>query len=202
MSEQDALAQLQHLLQVNAELLQAQHEANRLKEEELKIKEAALKIEQDKIDLERQNRALQKEALNRAESRLQEVLQRYVGLAERVEILIGYAQKNLLKDDAFKDILAALSERFETFELGMMLALMDKWESPHIQEKAHEIVDKFNDSLSVASKKRQLMSYSKNLNTLEEQIAEGEDSIKILNKRDRMKEEIERLKNELGCHHN
>ena len=90
MSEEDALIQLQSLLRVNGELLEAQNKANELKEEELLLKKQELQAEQDRIDLERQNKALQREALNRAEKRLQEVLHRYAGLAERVEILITY----------------------------------------------------------------------------------------------------------------
>lgn len=198
MSEQDALEQLHELLKVNSELLQSQNKANDLKEEELRLKVLSLQAEQDKIELERQNKALQKEALNRAEARLQEVLQRYVGLGERVEILIRYVEKNLFTDDAFKDILAALSERFETFELAIMLALMDKLESPAIQTKATEVIKGLGNTLSVASKQRQLTSHQKNLNILEEKIAEGDDNLRVINKRDNIKKEIERLEEELG----
>lgn len=198
MSEQDALEQLQNLLRVNTELLQSQNKANDLKEEELKLKSESLKTEQDKIDLEKQNRELQRHALNRAESRLQEVLQRYVGLAERVEILINYAQKNLFKDDAFKDILAQLSERFETFELAMMLALMEKLDSPHVQNKAGEVVDDMSRTLDRTSKQRQLMSYQKSLNVIKEQIAEGDESVNLINKRDRIESTIRQLEAELG----
>lgn len=198
MSEQDALEQLHNLLKVNSELLEAQNKANLLKEEELRLKAESLKVEQDKIDLERQNKALQREALNRAEIRLQEVLQRYVGLAERVEILISYATKNLFKDDAFRDILAALSEKFEVFERAIMLALMDKLDSPHVQKEASDIVDKLGQSLNKASKQRQLSLYYKNLNRLEERRAEGDENIELLNRIDAMKENIERLELELG----
>lgn len=198
MSEEDALEQLQNLLKANSLLLEAQTKANELKEEELSLKSQALKLEQDKVDLERQNRELQRHALNRAESRLQEVLQRYVGLAERVEILISYAQKNLLKDDAFKDILAALSERFETFELAMMLALMEKLDSPHVQDKAEEVIGDMGHALTRASKQRQMISYQKSLNIIEEQIAEGDDSVRLINKRDKIKKSMVELEEELG----
>lgn len=198
MSEQDALEQLQYLLKVNTELLQSQNKANELKEQELQLKSESLKIEQDKIEIERQNKALQREALNRAETRLQEVLSRYVGLAERVEILISYAQKNLFKDDAFKDILASLSERFETFELAIMLALMEKLDSPHVQKKAEKVTGDISTSLTKASKQRQLLSYYKSLNVIEEQIAEGRDDLRIINKRDEIKDSIADLEEQLG----
>lgn len=198
MSEQDALEQLHLLLKTNSDLLQSQNKANELKEEELRLQAASLKLEQDKVELERQNKILQREALNRAESRLQEVLQRYVGLAERVEILISYAQKNLFKDDAFKDILAQLSERFETFELAMMLALMEKLDSPHVQSKAEEVIGDMGNTLNRSSKQRQMRSYQKSLNVIEEQIAEGDDSVRLINKRDKIKESICKLEEELG----
>lgn len=198
MSEQDALEQLHNLLKVNSELLEAQNKANLLIEEKLRLEAESLKVEQDKIDLERQNKALQREALNRAETRLQEVLQRYVGLAERVEILISYAQKNLFKDDAFKDILGQFSERFETFELAIMLALMEKLDSPHVQAKAGVVVDDLSITLTKASKQRQLIAHYKNLNNLEERIAEGDDALSLINKRDKTKATIARLEEELG----
>ncbi len=198
MSEQDALEQLQNLLKINTELFEAQNKANDLKEEELRLKSESLKLEQDKVDLERQNRELQRQALNRAETRLQEVMQRYSGLAERVEILISYAQKNLFKDDAFKDMLAQLSERFETFERAMMLAIMEKLESPQIQTEALKTVKELDKSLNEASRRRQLSSYYKNLNKLKEREAEGEDDLKLLNKIDNITEKIAELENELG----
>jgi hypothetical protein len=198
MSDDDALQELHNLLKVNTELLEAQNKANLLKEEELKLKSESLKLEQDKIDLERQHRELQRQALNRAETRLQEVLQRYAGQSERIEILISYAQKNLFKDDAFRDVLAAISERFETFELAIMLALMEKLDSPHVQNKGEEVVGQLGNSLNRSSKQRQLMAHYKNLNILEERLAEGDDSLPLINKRNRIKEEIERLEQELG----
>jgi hypothetical protein len=202
MSEQDALEQLQNLLRINAELLEAQNKANDLKEQELKLKSDSLKIEQDKVDLERQNRELQRQSLNRAETRLQEVLQRYTGLAERVEILISYAQKNLFKDDAFKDILAQLSERFETFERAIMLAIMEKLDSPQIKAEANEAIKAINISLNRASKQRQLSSYYKSLNRLKEKEAEGEGDLKLLNKIEDISEKIEELEKELGRSNN
>lgn len=198
MSDEDALIQLQSLLRVNGELLEAQNKANELKEEELLLKKQELQAEQDRIDLERQNKALQREALNRAEKRLQEVLHRYAGLAERVEILITYAQKNLFKDDAFKDMLAQLSERFETFERAMMLGIMEKLDSPYVQNEARDTVGQLGSSLNVASKRRQLSSHYKNLNKLLEQQADGDDSLIISNKIDKARENIERLEQELG----
>lgn len=199
MGEQEAITGLQELLRVNRELLEAQNTANELKDKELSQKELFLAQEQARIELERQNNELKKLALNRAESRLNEVLQRYVGLGERVEILIGYAQKNLLKDDAFKDILANLSERFETIERSMMFALMEKLAGHQIREEVEDTIDTISDSLIQSSKKRQLLSLVKNLNILKEQKAQGDDSLLVLNKIDKLEEEIARLHGELNA---
>lgn len=195
-----AIDQLHQLLQVNSELLQAQNEANKLKDQELSLKAQELALEQQKlaqeqakVELEKQNRDLQRRAINRAETRLNEVLQRYVGLAERVEILISYAQKNLLRDDAYKDILVQLSERFETVERAVLLALVDKLDSPHIMKEAEETIGKLDYSLARASKQRQLSSKYKGLNKLKEKEAEGDESILVLNKIEKLEQEITEL---------
>lgn len=198
MSNDDALQQLQDLLKLNTELLQAQNRANELKSEELRLQSESLKNEQGRIDLERQNKALQREALNRAERRLQEVLQRYAGLAERVEILINYAQKNLFKDDAFRDILSNISERFEEIERAMNLILIDKLDTPHLKMEAERTIDRISNNLDKTSKQRQLLSYRKSLNRLKERQAEGEDDLRLLNQIDNINLRIGELEKELS----
>ena len=94
--------------------------------------------------------------------------------------------------------MAQLSERFETFERAMMLGIMEKLDSPYVQNEARDTVGQLGSSLNVASKRRQLSSHYKNLNKLLEQQADGDDSLIISNKIDKARENIERLEQELG----
>ena len=69
---------LQQLLETQTLLAQEQAAANRLKEDELKLKAAEADNESRRLDLEAQDLALKRESLNRAESRLREVIDRFV----------------------------------------------------------------------------------------------------------------------------
>lgn len=69
---------LQQLLETQTLLAQEQAAANRLKEEELKVRAAEAENERRRLDLEAQDLALKRETLNRAEKRLQEVLERFI----------------------------------------------------------------------------------------------------------------------------
>lgn len=197
MSEQDALEQLQALLKINAELVQAQNRANELKEQELALKHDEVSNQARTLDLEAQRIALEKERLKRAEARLHEVLNRYVGQAERADVLLNYMEKHTFNDDALCDFLEQFSKRFETVEHAAMLTLMAKLESPHVRQQAEQAIGEFDESLTRASKQRQRFSYQKSLNKLEEQRAEGDSGVKLLNEIDRIRSEIARLEEEL-----
>lgn len=199
MTEQDALEELHRLLQVNTQLLEAQSKANLLKEQELRLQKEAVENERRKLDIEAQNKALQRESLNRAESRLQEVLRRYLGLAEQTEIIIGYAQKHMFKDDAFRDLITSLSERFETVERAVMLVLIERLDSPHLKSEGSRLVDELGKNLLLPSKKRQLKTQYQNLAILEERKAEGDESLELINRIAKVKKEIEALEEEIDA---
>ena len=74
----NALSQLQTLLDSQTALTTAQLEANRLAEEALKVERKKVDNQARELDLQAQDLALKRETLNRAEKRLQEVLERFI----------------------------------------------------------------------------------------------------------------------------
>lgn len=205
MSEQDALDQLQELLKAHAALIEAQDRANELKGQELEIRRLETENKARELDQERERLNLERERLNRAEARLQEVLQRYVGLADcildqgkQVSVLVTYFQKSAFGDDAHRDFLEWLSERIARLERGQMLNLMERVDSPQVQRELQATINGHAQSLTKESKRRQLTSYRKSLNKLEERRAEGDEDLEVLNKIERIKEEIIRLESELS----
>lgn len=74
----NALSQLHTLLESQATLTAAQLEANRLTEETLKVERDKADNHARELDLQAQDLALKRQTLNRAEKRLQEVLERFI----------------------------------------------------------------------------------------------------------------------------
>lgn len=74
----NALAQLQTLLDSQTALTTAQLEANRLAEDTLRVERNKADNHAKELDLQAQDLALKRQTLNRAEKRLQEVLERFI----------------------------------------------------------------------------------------------------------------------------
>ena len=74
----NALAQLQTLLDSQTALTTAQLEANRLAEDTLRVERDKADNHARELDLQAQDLALKRQTLNRAEKRLQEVLERFI----------------------------------------------------------------------------------------------------------------------------
>lgn len=74
----NALSQLHTLLESQAILTAAQLESNRLAEEALKLERDKADNHARELDLQAQDLAIRRETLNRAEKRLQEVLERFI----------------------------------------------------------------------------------------------------------------------------
>lgn len=88
---QQATDYLKQLLDTQTELATQQAEANRLKSEELAINRIEAENRSRELDIQEQGLAIERERLNRAEARLQEVIQRYSIASEKL----------ITTDDAF-----------------------------------------------------------------------------------------------------
>lgn len=163
MTELDAaISKLQQVLDSHSELAKAQNDANKLKEEELKLERDKAENHRRELDLQSQDLALKRETLNRAESRLQEIVQRYVN-AENKLITI---------DDAFGETVQRLIEQLREVQDALrdvekaLLALLTR-ESTEIHESRQSIKsrrekEKLQDLL---------LQHTKNLYELEQRAA-------------------------------
>lgn len=186
----EALDKLSELLAAQTELATQQAEANRLKIEELRLQATEAENEARRLDLEAQGLDLERKRINRAEARLQEVIQRYSTASNQLITL----------DDAFGETVQRVIERMRAIEDSQRD--IEKGLYALLSQSLAEIQDSF-DTVKRRMIKGQLQGvitqHYENLQKLEERAARRGDDVPVSlsNQIDTEKEKIEELETRL-----
>lgn len=190
---QTALKNLQQLFQAQAELAEQQATANRLKEDELRVERDKAENHRRELDLQAQDMALKRETLNRAETRLQEVIQRYIQAEAKL----------ITTDDSYGETVQRVIDRLKRIEDAVrdiekgVLALLTR-DGAGIQES--------RDAIRLRRQLEQvedlITQHYDNLHALKERAARRGDDVPVALLNDIKREEeaienLERKKDEL-----
>lgn len=108
-----AVDKLDEVIRTHTELIRLQAEANELTSSLVLAELASATNRKRELDLIAQKQAMDREAENRRESRLNEVLQRLIRQETRAEAIVG---KLATQDDAFRDTVERLIEKTKAIE--------------------------------------------------------------------------------------